>query len=131
MRISIRKSQPELRLAAVEAIGGRLKERAEVARGELRDAEQAVEDFRKQARLVRGPDATPATQQMSEFSSQIVEARAAKIEAEAKLRAAERLVAAGRIELRTRRPAFLGHPAAADPGGGRSPPRGRPLPTAG
>jgi succinoglycan biosynthesis transport protein ExoP len=61
-----------------------LDNQLQVLRKSVRHSEQAVEDFRKEAGLLEGKDATLMAQQLSELNSQLVIAKTARVEAEAR-----------------------------------------------
>lgn len=72
-----------------------LSERLSTLRQEVEGSERVVEDFRQKAKLIQIDGGTVATRQMQEINSQLIVARAATSQAEARLRSAQSMVRAG------------------------------------
>ncbi|WP_162914327.1 exopolysaccharide transport family protein [Taklimakanibacter lacteus] len=64
-----------------------LAEQIDILRRKVADSEAAAEEFRAQAGLLKGTQATLGTQELSELNSQITVAEAARTEAQAKAKA--------------------------------------------
>ncbi len=62
-----------------------LEERLQVLRGEVEDAEAAVARFQAESLIMDGGTLDNATQQLANLTGQLIEARAARVEAEARL----------------------------------------------
>lgn len=72
-----------------------LSERLNTLRQQVETAEQAVEAFRQQANLIQIDGGTVATRQIQEVNSQLIAARAATSQAEARYRGAQSMVRSG------------------------------------
>lgn len=72
-----------------------LSERLSTLRQEVEVAERAVEDFRQKTNLLQIDGGTVATRQVQEINTQLITARAATSQAEARLRNVETMVRAG------------------------------------
>ncbi len=72
-----------------------LSDRIEELRAQVADAESAVETFRRTSGLIRGRDVTLSAEQVSEASSQLMSARSARAEAEARLVQIEYVIQSG------------------------------------
>ncbi|MGE4350920.1 MAG: GumC family protein [Bdellovibrionales bacterium] len=72
-----------------------LSERLNTLRQEVETTERAVEDFRQKAKLLEIDGSTVATRQVQEITTQLITARAATSQAEARLRSAQSMVRMG------------------------------------
>jgi len=72
-----------------------LSERLSTLRQEVEGSERVVEDFRQKAKLIQIDGGTVATRQMQEINMQLISARAATSQAEARLRSAQSMVRSG------------------------------------
>jgi capsular exopolysaccharide synthesis family protein len=72
-----------------------LSERLSTLRQQVETTERAVEDFRQKAKLIQIDGGTVATRQVQEINSQLIAARAATSQAEARLRSAQTMVREG------------------------------------
>ena len=72
-----------------------LSERLSTLRTQVETTERAVEDFRQKAKLIQIDGGTVATRQVQEINSQLISARAATSQAEARLRSAQTMVREG------------------------------------
>ncbi len=88
-------SQLEAKFDATERANLWLTERLEELRAKVEVSEAAVETYRKKAGLIAGKDVVLTAQEVSEFASQLVVARTARAEAEARLQQVEVLLAGG------------------------------------
>jgi capsular exopolysaccharide synthesis family protein len=87
--------QVTVKKAATEEAHRWINERLGGLRQEMRDAEQAVNDFRAEHHLVTGRgDLRPAEQQLTDLSARLVQIRARRAQIDAQLREIERLTAA-------------------------------------
>lgn len=84
-----REQQIELKNATTQQASRSLQESIGRLREEVQDADRAIEVFRSQSGLVEGNDSLLNEQQMAELSSQLVTARVARQDAEARLRQAQ------------------------------------------
>lgn len=77
-----------------------LAEQIEILQKKVVDSEAAAEEFRAQAGLLKGPQSTLGTQELSELNTQITLAEAARTEAQAKARAIrEMLDSSGSVDV--------------------------------
>lgn len=72
-----------------------LSERLSNLRQQVETTERAVEDFRQKAKLIQIDGGTVATRQVQEVNTQLITARAATSQAEARLRSAQTMVREG------------------------------------
>lgn len=72
-----------------------LSERLATLRQQVESAERVVEDFRQKAKLIQIDGSTVASKQMQEINIQLISARAATSQAEARLRSAQSMIRAG------------------------------------
>lgn len=91
------RGQRETKFEATREASVWLNKRVSEVREQVRAAEAAVEDFRRQSGLVEGryDGVTVESQQVSELSTALIEAQAARAEAGARWRRIEKLVAEG------------------------------------
>ncbi len=82
-------AQLEAKFEATKRANTWLNERLSELRAEVGASERAVEEFRAKSGLVRGKDVSLAFQEISEVSSQLIQARLARAGAEARLRQIE------------------------------------------
>ncbi|MEX0284246.1 MAG: GumC family protein [Paracoccaceae bacterium] len=78
-------SQLDSRQQAVEQATGWLEERLAVLRSEVEAAEAAVGQFQAESLIMDGGTLDNASQQLANLTGQLIEARAARVEAEARL----------------------------------------------
>ncbi|QIG50926.1 polysaccharide biosynthesis tyrosine autokinase [Nordella sp. HKS 07] len=77
-----------------------LAEQIDILRKKVADSEAAAEEFRAQAGLLKGTQATLGTQELSELNSQITQAQAARTEAQTKAKAIRELLdSSGSVEV--------------------------------
>lgn len=88
-------AQLEAKFSATQRATQWLNDRVEDLRGKVVATEQAVEEFRQESGLIRGTDATLATQEISELNSRLLVERTRQTEAEARLRQIEQLIGSG------------------------------------
>ena len=84
--------QLEAKFEATRRAAQWLNERLTGLRAEVDKSERAVQEFRKTSGLVEGKGVTIASQQLSELNSQLIVARSARAEANARLRQVESLL---------------------------------------
>jgi exopolysaccharide transport family protein len=85
--------QVKTKSSATERASDWLGQRLDELRQEVERAESAVEQYRRDAGLVKGQQSTVVTQQLSELNTQLVIARANRTEVEARLRQVAPLLA--------------------------------------
>ena len=76
----------ENKLGAARQTTEWLDERIAAVRKQVEDSEKAVEKYRREAGLIQGRDGTLVAQEISELNTQLVQARAEKAAAQARLR---------------------------------------------
>ncbi|QQR68575.1 MAG: polysaccharide biosynthesis tyrosine autokinase [Alphaproteobacteria bacterium] len=91
--------QLEAKFEAVQRANGWLSGRLDDLRGKVEAAEHAVEDFRQKANLTEAAQGTVLQQQLGQINTQMIQARAERSQAEARLRGAQSMTGArGSIE---------------------------------
>ncbi len=85
------REQLDQQFDATEQAASWLNERVLTLRDQVEQSERAVEDYRREQGLTQTSDSTLIEQQISEVNSQLIAARAATSEADAKLRQAREL----------------------------------------
>ena len=90
--------QLEAKFEATQRVTAWLNERIDTLRETVEASERLVEGFRNQSGLIQGQDTTLARQQISELSTQLILARTARAESEARFRQVQELLASGGIE---------------------------------
>ncbi len=91
-------SQLGARQSAVERATGWLEERLDVLRGEVEAAEAAVSRFQAEALIMDGGTLDNASQQLANLTSQLIQARAERVEAEARLEQLNQVIDAQGME---------------------------------
>ncbi|WP_162306117.1 polysaccharide biosynthesis tyrosine autokinase [Oleisolibacter albus] len=87
--------QLEAKFEATKRANDWLSNRLAELRDQVRAAENAVQQYREANNLIQSRGATISAQQLSEINSQLVLARAERSQAEARLRAAQRVASGG------------------------------------
>jgi succinoglycan biosynthesis transport protein ExoP len=77
--------QLEQKFSATQKVTGWLDQRLNVLREQVRNSEQAIEDYKRKNNMLQGARFDVTSQQLSELNSQLVLAKAERAEAEAKL----------------------------------------------
>jgi len=90
--------QLEAKLEATRRANQWLQQQVEEVRARVETAERAVAEYRDQAGLTRAGSGTVSGQQLTELNTQLVLARAARAEAEARLSQIEQVVASGNVQ---------------------------------
>jgi succinoglycan biosynthesis transport protein ExoP len=91
-------SQLEAKYQATERASRWLNSRVTELRDQVDAAERRVEAFRQSAQLTGGRDSTPAVQQITELSTQVLQERSAMSQAQAQLDELERVRSTGNLD---------------------------------